>query len=332
MADKPICTRPELLQHCNDIRASYAGQGLTLTLRQMYYQLVARGHLANGQRHYKRVGDLLTGSRYNGSFPLDGLVDRGRTVHRGASTRSDQDGDIDRAVTDAAGMIRALPEFLLRTSRWYAQPWHVSVWVEKEALAEVFEQACSGLGVGWFACKGYPSVSSLHAFIELCVTATRSTRREQSYTFGSGFDWRETHRGKARQVKVLYFGDHDPDGWEIPRSCERNLQRLQDQLGTAIDISFERVALNMDQIVAHNPPPFPAKMTSSRFTSYRDEHGTDDAWELDALDPTTLRGLIETHVDRFWDASIHTNEQAAIGVRQDEMRSRMDTAWYEEIA
>ena len=161
---KPICTGAELLAHANDLVIEYRADGLTLTLRQLYYQCVARGLLRNGQAHYKRLGSILTKARYAGTFPLHGLVDRGRSVHASDSTRCDT--SVERALDSARTWVRDLPEFLMQSARWFGQPVYVSCWVEKEALAEVFERTCQELGVGWFACRGYPSVSSLYTFLQ----------------------------------------------------------------------------------------------------------------------------------------------------------------------
>lgn len=323
-------TRAELLAFAVELQEQYAADGFSLTLRQMYYQLVSRGWLENGQKHYKRVGDILTQARYNGSFPLDGLVDRGRSVALGDTTRCDT--DVDECLKTAGSWIESLPEFLMQTDRWYGQDTYVSVWVEKEALAEIFERTCGQLGVGWFACKGYPSVSALYSYLKGCMYACSESEREGSYTFNEGAGWTERHSGTASNAVVLYFGDHDPDGWEIPRSCERNLAILQRQLGTDIPIEFKRIALNMDQIEEYDPPPFPAKMTSSRYASYVNEHGIDDAWELDALEPSVLQGLITEQVEEIFDESIYETQQGEMIMRQEELRDRMqDVDFYGDL-
>ena len=60
-----------------------------------------------------------------------------------------------------------------------------------------------------------------------------------------------------------------PDGWAIPRSAERVANRLAEVNGLTIPpIRFERVALNMEQIRQFKPPPFPAKVSSSRYSGF----------------------------------------------------------------
>lgn len=330
-----IHLKPDAIVHyANLIVQEYNEMGLKLTLRQLYYQFVHRKLSENGQKHYKRIGNVLTKARYNGTFPVNGLEDRGRSVAKGDFVRDDS---VQGAMATAERWLRDTPEMACKRGRWFGQPKHVSVWVEKEALAGVFEPVCDALGVGWFACKGYPSVSALNSWLK--------------------------HADSVEDVEervVLYFGDHDPDGWEIPRSCERGIKKLicldyehvvdeyqndyserlsreeavesayfeLAQAGDIPELTFKRVALNMDQIRQFNPPPFAAKMTSSRFKSYFKEHRTDKAWELDALDPQTLRALIEARVEREFDEDIHEKNEAIIATRRAEMLQLMrDPNW-----
>lgn len=294
-------TRTDILEHARQMVDEYQRQGLTLTLRQLYYQFVARGLLPNGQQVYKRIGDTLTEARYVGQFPIEGVLDRGRSVHRGSFT--EHLVDVDQAYGEATAAVRRLPDWYVRSDRWFGQETFVSVWVEKEALAGIFEQTCDRLGVSWFAGKGYPSVSALWDFIQ----AARAAENE----------------GGCKRVKVLYFGDHDPDGWEIPRSSLRGLRQLMETYDCQIPIEFERVALLMDQIQQYNPPPFPAKETSARYNGYVKEHGTDDAWELDALEPVVLRKLIEDNVNTLFDRSIYDENQREVRETRRDLRELM---------
>lgn len=71
---------------------------------------------------------------------------------------------------------------------------------------------------------------------------------------------------------------------------------------------------------------FEAKVTSAR---YIDEHGTEDAWELDALEPTVLRDLIREQVAEHWNEDIFEREQKHAQRRQRQLRSMMrDPDWF----
>ncbi len=108
------------------------------------------------------------------------------------------------------------------------------------------------------------------------------------------------------------------------RHCQANKGMTSKQVNASFrkvyPVEFVRVALNMDQIDQYDPPPFAAKQTSSRFQSYMDEHNTDNAWELDALDPMVLRELIRKHVEELFDYEVHhTNVELITEWREDMM-------------
>lgn len=290
--------RTEIIEAAYDIAAEYDRQGLRLTLRQLYYQFVARGLLGSGQKVYKRIGAALVEARLDGRFPIDWIEDRGRSA--GASDLECAD-DLDAAEDNARDLVGRSPWYL-RYGRWYGQPVVPFVWVEKEALAGVLEPICTELGVGMFACKGYPSVSAVSAWVS------------------------ETHEGLGdvgAEARIVYFGDHDPDGLEIPKSALDMVRKVQRVKGEWFPVDLDRVALTMAQIRRYNPPPFGAKVTSARYQRYVDETGTDDAWELDALEPTVLRQLVRDNVESFFDVDIRRQYAAEASELRRELVMRM---------
>jgi hypothetical protein len=62
-------TSRQIIDTANDICREYQAQGYNLTLRQVYYQFVARGLLANKDTSYKRLGSIINDAR------LAGLMD-----------------------------------------------------------------------------------------------------------------------------------------------------------------------------------------------------------------------------------------------------------------
>ena len=52
--------------------------GFTLTLRQLFYQFVARGLIANDQTEYKRLGEYMSDARRAGYIDWDAIQDRTR--------------------------------------------------------------------------------------------------------------------------------------------------------------------------------------------------------------------------------------------------------------
>lgn len=315
--------RSDIIKTARKIAEEYHAQGLVLTVRQLYYQFVARGLLGSGQKIYKRIVASLADARMENAFPMHLIEDRGRDVGDGAATLCED--SVDRGLVNGRNIIGNLPETLIRKARWHGQPYYVSVFVEKEALAGVFDDPCKELGVGLFPCKGYPSVSSLYLwathYMRACATRNRTGK--------DGWN----HNGQCQRAMILYFGDHDPDGCEIPKSIERSLETMQRNgvLPRLPEIEFRRVALNMEQIEEYNPPPFEAKVTSSRYQNYIETYDTDEAWELDALDPAVLRTLIRENVEEFFDDDIHEANNREVSRKRKELRSAMKgDGWFAE--
>jgi hypothetical protein len=108
---------------------------------------------------------------------------------------------------------------------------------------------------------------------------------------------------KGQRPIIFHMGDHDPSGLDMTRD---NRERLE--IFAGVPVTVVRLALNMDQIEELQPPPNPAKLSDSRAEAYIAEHG-DSSWEIDALEPTYIRRLIQENVDRLrneelWSAAL----------------------------
>jgi hypothetical protein len=235
----------------------YRGQGYDLTLRQLYYQLVARAVIENTFQSYKKLGTLIDNARLAGLLDWSFIVDRTRNAYRtdGIDTSPE-----DAIITAAEGYERAL---------WDTQPNHVEVWIEKEALSGIAQRAAQGVRTIYFSCRGYGSQSEMYA----------AGKRFAAY----GRDGKNNY--------VIHLGDHDPSGIDMTRDIQDRLQMFAGPYAPEV----RRIALNMDQVEQYNPPPNFAKMTDSRFADYQARFG-DESWELDALDPNTLVSLITDEV------------------------------------
>ena len=278
----------ELIDQANVIVDDYMGQGLCLTLRQLYYRLVAAALIPNTQKSYKRVGSVVNDARLAGLIDWDAIEDRTRnTIENG---HWDSPARILDSVVDSYAI-----------DKWADQPHRVEVWIEKEALAGVFEPVCAELDVTLFPCRGYTS---------------------QSEMYGAGQRLR-AYADDGQDPVILHFGDHDPSGIDMTRDIgdrlelfsghgDRIAMNIEELLG-GCSVQVERIALNMEQVEQYDPPPNPAKTTDSRFNGYALEYG-EDSWELDALDPSVLAALIREHVtnyrdDDLWEAAVAREEE-----------------------
>lgn len=225
--------RLELIDKVNELVANYSAQGLSLTLRQVYYRLVAAGIIENTQRSYKNLGNLINDARLAGKIDWYAIEDRTRNL---SGRYSYQDlGDF---------MVSEASSFHL--NYWTGQDTYIEVWVEKDALKGVVGQACYPIDVDFFSCRGYTSQS------EMWGAAQRLIRRSNDF----------------ERVVILHFGDHDPSGIDMSRDIQDRME-----LFGVNNLEFKRMALNMDQVEQYNPPPNPAKVTDSRYDGYVDEFG-----------------------------------------------------------
>jgi hypothetical protein len=177
-----------LIATCEAILDDYQAQGYVLTVRQLYYQLVARDVIPNTEASYNRVVRTVAEARDGGLLDWDAIEDRTRNLVSRPTWESPRE-----IIEDSA------EQFWL--DLWEGQAHHVELWVEKEALAGVIQRAADRYGCSLMACRGYMS---------------------QSEIWAAGVRFREL--SDTRQVVVLYLGDHDPSGIDMTRDVRDRLE------------------------------------------------------------------------------------------------------------
>ncbi len=256
----------------NRIIREYQDQGFVLTVRQLYYQLVARDIVANTLQEYKRVASTINDGKLAGLIDWAAIEDRTRDFVR--RPRWTGGADILNAARDGFHM-----------DMWDNQDCRPFVIVEKEALVGVLEGVCNRFDVPLLAARGYPSGSVLREF---------------------AVDDIARYSGHGQSIYVFHLGDHDPSGIDMSRDLQERLSLFAEE-----DVYLKRLALNMDQVEEQSPPENPAKTTDSRFAAYRKRFGG-SSWELDALSPQYLANLIEAHVSSLIDDEAWTTKQGEI--------------------
>lgn len=155
---------------------------------------------------------------------------------------------------------------------WNEQEYYVELWIEKDALIGIIEPTCKEWDIIYMSCRGYSSQS------EMWRASRRLQREEDHY----------------KKSVIIQLSDHDPSGIDMSRDIEDRMNMF------GVFPEVRRIALNMDQIEEYNPPPNPAKLSDSRAESYVEKFGY-QSWELDALEPRVLNGLIEESIAEFVD-------------------------------
>lgn len=259
-----------MIKIMNGIIDEYMPAGLRLTVRQLYYQLVARDVIPNNMKSYHLTVRVCTDGRMAGLIDWDAIEDRARHFIR-------------RPNWDSGSDILGAAASSFHKDMWVTQQRRVFVVIEKEALVGVLEGVCHEYDVPLLAAKGYPSVSVLREFAE-----------------------EDLKRPMSEEPLVIHLGDHDPSGIDMTRD-------IVDRLGVFYGQPCEvrRIALNMDQVRKHKPPPNPAKQTDARFASYYAAHGA-SCWELDAMKPDFLSKIVKTEVEKVIDWRAWDDRKAEI--------------------
>lgn len=178
----------ELIRLVNQVVEEYQAQGYELTLRQAYYQLVARGYIPNNERSYKNIGNLINDGRLAGLIDWHSITDRTRNLR--SNSHWDNPADV---------IASARYSYLL--NKWDGQPNYVEVWVEKDALVDIVGQACRPLDTPYFSCRGYTSQSEMWSAAQRFISQ----------------DYRDNR-------VIIHLGDHDPSGIDMTRDIQERLQ------------------------------------------------------------------------------------------------------------
>jgi hypothetical protein len=173
--------------------------------------------MTNDMQHYKKVVAAMNDARWDGLIDFEAFKDHEReTIGR----TNYETTDVDSAVTTAERQIQAWATSYSK-NKWENQPIYPEVFIEKKALQGVFDVPCYRHSVALNPCKGYPSLT----FLNDAKMRFHAARREHKYPI------------------VLYFGDYDCSGEDIPRSIQENLKRM------GCDVEIRRIALMEHQVV-----------------------------------------------------------------------------------
>ncbi len=277
-----------ILTHAASIVDSYS---TGVTLRQLYYRLVADGTLTNSTNSYKALSSKTAEARRAGQFP--DLIDLGRVIHRYESWDSP-----DEAVDDALRYYRR--------DRTEFQDVSVYLGVEKKGIVAQLQSWFGDLGIPVLALGGYSSQTYVDDVIQ-------DVRDRQQHRLGDRLiaDIDVYNDQHWRPAVLLYAGDFDPSGEDIDRDFVSR---------TGCFDKVVRVALTAEQVATYQLPPAMGKVTDSRAAAFTARHGQLVQVELDALSPDVLRGQYAAALEEFWDTSAYQRSLAL--EQQDQYRLR----------
>ncbi len=151
-----------------------------------------------------------------------------------------------------------------RKALWRDLDCYVEIWLEKDALSGVILPVTKKFDVPLMVARGYSSITFLHS----------------SGTF---------MRDVEKPCYIYHLGDYDPSGQDAARCIEKGLRKYS---GDA-EIHFERIAVTPQQISDWDLPTRPTKPSDTRSKKF----GAISV-ELDAIDPNTLRALVDDVISK----------------------------------
>jgi hypothetical protein len=225
------------------------------TVRAVCYKLFSLGLLANmGKNETGKVSRILTEAREREEIPWQWIVDGTRHVEK----RPAWADMIAFGETVAASY---------RKAWWNDQPVRVEVWSEKETVAGVLRQTLWEYQVPFRNMRGLSSATVVHEVAE-----------------GTCDD--------EQPLVALYVGDWDPSGLYM---SEEDLPTRLEDYGADESLDIERLSLTLaDTLVLGDQVSFQAetKTKDARYHWFVSQYGR-TCWELDAMDPNTLRSKVE---------------------------------------
>lgn len=283
-----------VIKSANSIVNEYVAQGYALTLRGLYYVFVGRklfpdewrykrlgadkwvkdpDGTTNATPNYKNLGKIVTDARMAGLLDWLALDDLERSSH--ANQHWSKPSDMVRVAMGAYAI-----------DKWSNQRNHVEVWVEKKGLLQIVSTVCRPMDVRYYASKGYSSGPALWEAGQRLLDKIK----------------------QGREPHILYAGDHDPSGMDIPRDIKAKLT-----LFCGRPVHVQRLALNIGQIQSMDLPSDPAKSTDPRFKDYQEKFG-DESWELEAMDAAQLadrvrRGIMQFRDEDKWKEAVEEEEK-----------------------
>lgn len=290
-----IAWKPQ--KHLDKIREilSFVSRFEVVTVRHCYYHLVSSHSLSEtkdgriARKQYELTVRLVSNMRYAGMLGFESIIDDTRWPERTFNWSS-----MSAALEFARGYFR---------SKWSAdQPKHVEVWLEKRTLRHLFLPITDSFNVYLCIGGGYESGRMIYD----CAQRLKEAQRI------------------GQEIIVLYFGDLDPSGKDMPVDIENRLRILGVcQKGKIV----EEVALMPEDIKLYDLPRNPTKTKDMRNKGYMKKYGIDYAVELDVLGPGTLETKIREAILRNVDSMLLDKHREEDAIEKAEIKEALDELW-----
>lgn len=220
-----------LIVSINSVLDEYREQ-LPLTIRQIFYRLVAEYEYQKTEKAYNRLTDIISNARRAKLIDMDCIRDDGfflSTIQSFTSAKSVIDSYRNHAAT-------------VRMDRQAGQKRRLIVWCEAQGMKPMLEGVATDYGVPVASSGGFDSLTTKHNMAKAFA--------------GNG------------STEVLHIGDYDPSGVHMFSSLDEDIKSFISHMGG--EVEFTRLAVTPDQRDEYNLPTAPPKATDRRkFEDYQ---------------------------------------------------------------
>ncbi len=293
---KPQSRTEPLIRDIEEVLEEYE-KHLPLSVRQVFYRLVARGH-PKTEGFYGVVQDKCNRARRSERIPFTSIRDDGVSRQGGESRLRTYETPLEYYET-----YETLPNYYGRS--WYAdQPAYVAVLCEAAGMVPMIGRAVRNYRVEVASSSGFDSLTVKHDLFQAALS-----RYED---FG-------------QKTILLHLGDHDPSGVSIHESMAEDLAAFCADRDKPGIVEIRRVALTSEQITTLDitTTPDEIKPTDSRSRAFI-ERGLEPAAQLEAIPPDTLGTVARQAVERTLDLEVLADSRERERLEKAEVQDKLD--------
>lgn len=318
----------KVLQAAKQILIEYEAWERPMTVRQIFYRLVAQYKYEKTEQAYKSLGGYIARSRRAYQAHLLGLMREG--INQKEATKAalrepllipfpwirDERGQSHevRSYDDVDSYVEFLLEDIerLQMDRSRSQPRHMELWCEANGMVPLMREIAQGYGLRVSSGGGYDSVTAKHKLAQRILTVWATERRPTT---------------------LFHIGDFDPSGEGMFESLREDVVEMCWQYtGVQEVVEFERMGLTEEQVLERDLETAPPKKTDSRYRGFlaahpdiRDHYGSDNITvQLEALAPPELVELVQHSIEEHVDREALTEMEEVEDKLRDRIRDRLD--------
>ena len=204
-----------------DVLTEYSDY-LPLTIRQIFYRLVAGEFIGKTEAEYSKLCELLNKARRTHTIPMDAIRDDGFTGLTLLVGWRDKQSFFDTLRTEAEHY---------QKDRQAGQTKRLVIWCEARGMLPQLERVSREYGVVVKSSGGFDSLTTKHDFAAV-----------------------------ADNTHILHIGDFDPSGECMYDALAEDVESFADYYGN--HVSFSRLAVTSDHINKYSLPTAPPKPSS----------------------------------------------------------------------